>query len=176
MRVVAGTLRGRRLVAPRSERGPDTTRPSTDKVRESVFNALASRGLVEDATVVDLFAGSGALGIEALSRGARHCTFVEGDPRAVKSVRTNLEHLGLMDRSRVLVADVMASLASLPLADLVLVDPPYRFDAWDDLLNAMTAPLVVAESDRPLIAPVGWTVSHQRRYGRAWLTWFEKVP
>ena len=77
MRVVAGTARGRRLVAPA---GRDT-RPTSDRVRESIFNALHSLGAVEGATVVDLFAGSGALGIEALSRGAAHCTFVEPAPR-----------------------------------------------------------------------------------------------
>jgi 16S rRNA (guanine966-N2)-methyltransferase len=176
VRVVAGTFRGRRLVAPRVERGPDVTRPTTDKVRESVFNALVSRGLVHDAAVIDLFAGSGALGIEALSRGARHCTFVERDPRAVAAVRANVDHLGVKDRSRVVVADVMTALRSLTAVDLVLADPPYHFDAWDELLAHTPAPLVIAESDRPLIAPPGWTVSHQRRYGRAWVTWFQKVP
>jgi 16S rRNA (guanine966-N2)-methyltransferase len=179
VRVVAGAFRGRRLVAPRAARGPDVTRPSTDKVRESVFNALASRGLLEDATVVDLFAGSGALGIEALSRGARYCTFIERDPLAVKALRANLEHVGATDQSRVLAVDVMVALGGpggLAPVDLVLVDPPYRFDRWDELLSRLTAPLVIAESDRPLAAPTEWTVSHQRRYGRAWVTWFEKVP
>lgn len=176
MRVVSGSLGGRRLVAPQAQRGRVVTRPSTDKVRESVFNALASRGLVQDALVMDLFAGSGALGIEALSRGARHCTFVECDALAVKALRTNLDHLNVMDRSRVVVADVMAASSALTPVDLVLVDPPYRFDRWDELLAAMTTPLVIAESDRPLAAPLGWVVAQQRRYGRAWVTWFEKVP
>ena len=91
MRVVAGDLRGRRIEAPP---GHDT-RPTTDKVREAIFNALGSLDLVRDARVADLFAGTGALGIEALSRGAAHCTFVERDRNVVRTLRGNLEHLGL---------------------------------------------------------------------------------
>ena len=83
MRVVAGELGGRKLVAPRG----DTTRPTTDKVREAVFNSLAGMGVVEDAVVVDLYAGSGAMGIEALSRGAARCTFVERDRDALRALR-----------------------------------------------------------------------------------------
>ena len=86
MRVVAGELRGRRIDAPP---GLDT-RPTTDKVREAVFNALGSLDLIRDATVADLYAGSGALGIEALSRGAAHCTFVERDRTALRTLRGNL--------------------------------------------------------------------------------------
>ena len=94
---MAGDLRGRRIEAPP---GFDT-RPTTDKVREAVFNALVSRDLVRDARVADLFAGTGALGIEALSRGADHCTFVERDRNVVRTLRANIEQLGLTARSRV---------------------------------------------------------------------------
>ena len=87
MRVVAGELGGRKLVAPDG----DTTRPTTDKVREAVFNSLASMGVVEDAVVVDLYAGSGAMGIEALSRGAARCTFVERDRDALRALRANID-------------------------------------------------------------------------------------
>ncbi len=96
MRVVAGELRGRRIDAPPG----NDTRPTTDKVREATFNALGSLDLVRDALVVDLYAGSGALGIEALSRGAAHCTFVERDRSALRTLRDNLAALGLDDRSR----------------------------------------------------------------------------
>ncbi len=176
MRVVAGSLRGRRLVAPRRGAGPEVTRPTTDKARESVFNALVSRHLVEDAIVVDLFAGSGALGIEALSRGARHCTFVERDARALEALRTNLEQLGLVDRADVVVADVMTTRHRLAAVDLVFADPPYAFDQWPALLGMLDADLVIAESDRPLEGAAGWSQLQCRRYGRAWVTWFEKVP
>ncbi|MGA1345675.1 MAG: RsmD family RNA methyltransferase, partial [Ilumatobacteraceae bacterium] len=96
MRVVAGELRGRRIVAPA---GRDT-RPTTDRVREAIFNALGSAGLVEGALVADLFAGSGALGIEALSRGAERCVFVETDRAALAALEQNLDHLGLRSRAR----------------------------------------------------------------------------
>ena len=101
MRVVAGELRGRRLAAPTS----GSTRPTTDKVREAVFNALASLDVVIDARVADLYAGSGALGIEALSRGAAHCTFVERDRGAVAAIDENIATLGLRARSRVIIGD-----------------------------------------------------------------------
>jgi 16S rRNA (guanine966-N2)-methyltransferase len=173
---VAGTLSGRRLIAPPSGPGPVTTRPTTDKVREAVFNALASRNELDDAEVVDLFAGSGALGIEALSRGARRCTFVERDSRALEALRTNLTHLGITASAQVIMGDVMSRLAQLPPVDVALADPPYDFDRWDELLAGLNARLVIAESDRTLVAPDGWTVTRSRRYGRAWVTWFEQVP
>src|SRR6187401_3741608 len=99
MRVVAGEFGGRRLV------GPDgtATRPTTDRVREAIFNSLGSAGLLEGALVADLFAGSGALGIEALSRGAEHCVFVERDRVAVRAIDENIGTLGLRARARVVV-------------------------------------------------------------------------
>ena len=109
MRIVAGELRGRRLVAP----GGGPTRPTTDKVREAVFNALASLDVVVDARVADLYAGSGALGIEALSRGAAHCTFVERDRGAVAAIDENIATLGLRERSRVIVGDGIAAAPQL---------------------------------------------------------------
>src|SRR5262245_65746565 len=87
MRVVAGSARGIRLDGPPGR----STRPTSDRVREATFNALGSLGLVEGSVVLDLFAGSGAMGIEALSRGARRATFVDNDPSALESIRTNLE-------------------------------------------------------------------------------------
>ncbi|MBU3704703.1 MAG: 16S rRNA (guanine(966)-N(2))-methyltransferase RsmD, partial [Ilumatobacteraceae bacterium] len=132
MRVVAGELRGRRIDAPDG----DSTRPTTDKVREAVFNALGSLGAVDDALAVDLFAGSGALGIEALSRGASRCVFVENDRRALDVLRGNLESLGLGGQSTVVVVDLVRESSvggSLRLRELladvtlVLADPPYGF-------------------------------------------------
>lgn len=169
MRVVSGTLRGRRIEAPA---GTDT-RPTTDKVREATFNALGSLDLVRDALVADLFAGSGALGIEALSRGADHCVFVERDRRALPVLRENLDHLGLVDRSRVIAGDAIVAAARLDV-DLALADPPYDFDRWDELLEVITAPFVVAESGRSIEPPVGWVVRRERRYGRSWVTFLER--
>jgi 16S rRNA (guanine966-N2)-methyltransferase len=168
MRVVAGELRGRRLIAPAG-----STRPTTDKVREAVFNALASLDVVVDARVVDLFAGSGALGIEALSRGAEHCTFVERDRDAVGAIRENLAALGLGDRGRVVVADAMTAAAGID-AELAFADPPYGFDDWVRLARAVSASLLVAEADAEVPAPAGWLSGRVKRYGRTWVTFLHR--
>jgi 16S rRNA (guanine966-N2)-methyltransferase len=172
MRVVAGELRGRRIEAPP---GLDT-RPTTDKVRESVFNALGSLDLVRDATVADLFAGSGAVGIEALSRGAAHCTFIERNRAALRTLRGNLAELDLEERSRVVGGDALVLARGLDV-DIVLADPPYDFDAWPQLLSATPAPFVVAEAGRALDrleGIEGWTATRTKRYGRTWVTFFER--
>ncbi len=170
MRVVAGEYRGRKIVAPDG----NDTRPTTDKVREAVFNALWSLDLVRDAHVVDLYAGSGAIGIEALSRGADHCTFVERDRRALGALHENLEALDLGDRSNVVSGDVMAVARAID-ADIVFADPPYGFDAWPQLLGLITAPFVVAESGHRTAEVAGWSITRQKRYGRTWITFFERV-
>lgn len=166
MRIVAGSARGRRIEAPPGE----GTRPTLDRVRESIFNSLGSLGAVEGATVLDLFAGSGAMGLEALSRGAAHVTFVESDRRATGVIRRNLDHLGFADRASVVVADVMDHLRRGPRVDLALCDPPYAFDAWEALLAARPAGVVVVESDRPIAAPEGWELARQKRYGSTFVT------
>ncbi len=102
MRIVAGSVRGRRLLAPPGR----TTRPTSDRVREAVFNALGSMDALVDATVVDLFAGSGALGLEALSRGAARATFVESDRTAADVLRRNVAACGMEHRARVVCGDV----------------------------------------------------------------------
>jgi 16S rRNA (guanine966-N2)-methyltransferase len=169
MRVIAGELRGRRIEAPPGQ----STRPTTDQVREAVFNALGSLDLVRDATVADLFCGSGAVGIEALSRGAAHCTFVERDRAALATLRRNLRQLGLIDRVTVLAGDGVALAAGLQV-DLVLADPPYDFDRWDELLARLDAPFVVAESGHAVEPPDGWAAVRSRRYGRTWITFLER--
>lgn len=171
MRVVAGSARGRRLIAP-----PGTeVRPTTDRVREAVFNALGSRDAVVGATVLDLFAGSGALGIEALSRGAAHATFVDSSPRALEAVRTNLDHCGLADRASVVRADAVEHVRRGGIdADLVFLDPPYAFDGWQELLDALPACTAVVESDREVEPPEGWRVLRSRRYGGSVVLIIEK--
>jgi 16S rRNA (guanine966-N2)-methyltransferase len=170
MRVVAGELRGRRIVAPAGE----STRPTTDKVREAVFNALGSQGVLVDAHVADLYAGSGALGIEALSRGAAHCVFVERDRNALRALRENLSTLGLDDRSRVVTGDVLAVAASV-VADVVFADPPYEFEAWERLLGVIRSSMVVAEAGHELAAPQGWELTRSKRYGRTWVSFLVRT-
>ena len=160
MRVVAGIAGGRRLQAPA---GRDV-RPTSDRVREAVFSSLESMGAVRGATVVDLFAGSGALGIEALSRGATSATFVDNDRTAVAAVEANLASTGL-DGGTVVRADVLRWLDGADAVDLALVDPPYSFNGWDRLFSRINAELVVAESDRELERPDGWAYLKVRRHG-----------
>ena len=134
-------------------------------MRGAVFNSLGARGVLEGASVADLFAGSGALGIEALSRGAAHATFVEADRRAAAVISRNLAALGLTDRARVEVVPVERW---HPVdVDVVLVDPPYGWDGWDDLLarlQPLSGALVVAEAERDVEAD-GWEVVARKRHG-----------
>lgn len=167
MRVVAGTAGGLRLVAPQGH----ATRPTSDRAREATFNSLGSLGAVEDATVVDLFAGSGAMGIEALSRDALHATFVDNDERARQAIRANLATTKLTDRATVVAADVFTFLQSgARRFDLAVIDPPYAFDRWDELLPLVPADTAVLESDRPIEPGPGWAVVRCRRYGTTVVT------
>lgn len=140
VRVIAGTLKGRRLEVPSWE----GLRPTSDKLRETLFNVLAPR--IAGAAVLDGYAGTGAVGIEALSRGARLVTFVERDPRAVRLIEANLERCAVADRYAIIRAsfvEVPAQLAGRRF-DIVFVDPPYGVPEMTAALDA-AAPLVAAE-------------------------------
>jgi 16S rRNA (guanine966-N2)-methyltransferase len=132
-----------------------------------MFNALVSMGVVEGATVLDLFAGSGALGIEALSRGAAHAMFVDRSRDAVTAIRTNLARTGVAARSKVIRADASSVLAgwTRPPVDVALLDPPYDHDEWDSLLGSIPARVVVVESDRLVAIPDRFQLQRDRRYG-----------
>ena len=160
MRVVAGAAKGRRLEAPD---GRDI-RPTSDRVREAIFSSLESMDAVRGSSVLDLFCGSGALGIEALSRGARAATFVDSDPAAVRTVRANLASTGLAN-GEVVRADALRWLDDGARFDVALIDPPYAFDEWDEVFSRVRADLVVAESDRVLDVPSPWVVVREKRYG-----------
>ncbi len=171
MRVISGEFGGRKLVAPAGT----TTRPTTDKVRQAVFNSLGSMGVIEGAVVADLYAGSGALGIEALSRGAERCVFVERDRAALHALRENVSALGLAERATVHATDVMAWVPAMRGVDIAFVDPPYAFDAWPALLALLDVGMVVAEADDPVEAPEGWDAVRAKRYGRTWVTVLERL-
>ena len=153
MRVIAGLAKGRRLVVPEGGR----TRAATDRIRETLFGILTP--VLADREVLDLFAGSGALGIEALSRGAARATFVERDGKAVAAIARNLETTGLAERATVVRADVLAYLAGPLRADIVFCDPPFAdVEAHGRVLAKLAAPgrLVVARALRkhlPAIPP-----------------------
>jgi len=167
MRVIAGTHRGRPLKAP-AGRG---TRPTTDRVREALFSML---GDCEGARVLDLFAGSGALGIEALSRGAESAEFVDNDAAAVTAISANLERLGLageVHRRGALVAIREAAQAGREY-DLIFLDPPYRLAGelgpkLAVVIGSVLAPAgrVVAESDRQQPLELEITLLRERHYG-----------
>jgi 16S rRNA (guanine966-N2)-methyltransferase len=168
MRVIAGRWRGRRLQAPPG----DATRPTSDRVREALFSILGDR--VEGARVLDLYAGSGALGIEALSRGAAEATFVDSAPAAIRALRANLDTLGA--DATVRRQDARRHLAAASAAarqyDLVFLDPPYRLarrvgTELSAILPAVLAPgaAVVAESDRREPLDLDLPLLDERRYG-----------
>ena len=167
--MIGGTARGRRLRAPRT----DAVRPTADRVREAIFDVLGALDAVEGAAVCDLFAGSGALGIEALSRGAASAVFVESDRAALETLRANLESTGFAGTPgvRVVRGDALAYLAANPEpADLFLADPPYAFDDWGRLLGRVRTGLVVAEHRHPLELPDHVVVHRTYRYGTTIVT------
>jgi len=168
MRVIAGTYGGRALKAPKG----DSTRPTSDRVRESLFSILGDR--VQDARVLDLFAGSGALGLEALSRGAASVTFVDDDRAAIATIKGNLS--ALKADAEVRRTDALRFLGAAPESgaqyDLIFLDPPYRLaerlaPPLSEALHAVLAPgaVVVAESDRRAPLALDLPLNDERRYG-----------
>lgn len=166
--MIAGAAKGRRLVAPRGL----TTRPAPDRLRVSIFGTLGDQ--VAEAEVLDLFAGSGTLGIEAFSRGARSCVFVERDPAAVRAIERNLETTGFGERALVVRGDVDAFLrGATQTFDLVFCDPPYAdvellalLLAGPDLRRVTQGRLVVRtlRKHAPAI-PTQWLIDRERVVG-----------
>jgi 16S rRNA (guanine966-N2)-methyltransferase len=166
MRVIAGVAGGRRLQSVPGNR----VRPTSERVREAMFNSLGSQDLLAGARMLDLFAGTGALGLEALSRGASHVTFVENDRRAAEIIRTNLQSIGIAG-GRVVVDDALRfARANTELFDVAMCDPPYDFTSWTDLLHVVPADVVVAESGDPVEFGHGWELLRSKRYGRAYVS------
>jgi len=133
-----------------------------------MFNSLRSRGALAGARVVDLFAGSGALGIEALSRGAAHVVFVERDRRALACLRSNLRALGLERRATTMCADVWRALPLLAgerPPDVILADPPYGFDRWAELLERLSGQWLVCETGQAVSGAGDWEIVSHRRHG-----------
>jgi 16S rRNA (guanine966-N2)-methyltransferase len=176
VRIIAGSRKGARIAAPKGA----GTRPTGDRVREAAFNLI---GPVDDASVLDLYAGSGAMGLEALSRGARRCIFVESDGAACRVIKANLEKLGLTGAvvsCRQALAALREEAAAGRRYDLVLVDPPYSEYAsslqmaLSDLLPAVLAPdgLVVVETGSKTEPELPLELVTSRRYGSSRLTLF----
>jgi 16S rRNA (guanine966-N2)-methyltransferase len=175
MRIVAGEWRGRRLVAPAGQ----STRPTADRTRETLFSMLASRlGSFEGLRVADLYAGSGALGLEALSRGASHATFVEHERAALKAIEANVAAFKAVDRTatRALSAAVLPAVEPF---DLVFADPPYAPGSGTAAAAAVKgagwmAPggwmAIETQKGDAVAPPDGWEVDAERDVGRARLT------
>lgn len=175
MRIIAGEWRGRRLAAPKGEQ----TRPTADRARETLFAMLTSRiGDFEGLQVADLFAGSGALGLEALSRGAAHCLFVEQDRAAVEVIRANIASLGAQARARVEAGSVMALRAAAWPLDLILADPPYSTGAGEVALDRLLrlgwiGPqtwIALETAAREDVAVKGLSLQAERRVGKGKLS------
>jgi 16S rRNA (guanine966-N2)-methyltransferase len=184
MRIISGQLRGRRL---KSLRG-SMVRPTADQVREALFNILADHA--SEACVLDLFAGTGALGIEALSRGARQAVFVDNGGRPLRVLRSNLHHCGLIDRSRVIRWDISKNLNCLKIFhacfNLVFMDPPYHKQLVGMTLSHLLrvpclAPgaMIIAEHERhaQLASPdTRMILADRRQYGQTALSFFHFDP
>ena len=170
MRVISGTARGRRLREPAGSE----IRPTTDKVKESVFNIIQFD--VEGRRVLDLFAGTGQLGIEALSRGAASAVFTDVSPQAIRLVRQNLETCGFSDRAQVLQTDAQVYLAGCGKFDIVFLDPPYDTDLLDRTLSAIFQfdilrqnGIIICEcrAEHPILeVPEPYFSGRQYRYGQ----------
>ncbi|HEU0265295.1 MAG TPA: 16S rRNA (guanine(966)-N(2))-methyltransferase RsmD [Geobacterales bacterium] len=176
MRIIGGTARGRRLLTPKDNR----IRPTADRVKESLFNILSSQlGSLHGLTVVDIFAGTGNLGLEAVSRGASRCYFIDNNRHSTELIQRNLEHVGFADQGEVVIADVRQALVTLERrgvkVDIVFMDPPYGQGLAAATLEELAArnlltphSVVVVETDRhealdDVIGPL--TNSDRRRYG-----------
>jgi len=180
VRIISGQWRGRKLQAPPG----DTTRPTADRTRETLFSMLASRlGTFEGLAVADLFAGSGALGLEALSRGAASCLFVEQDPAAIRALRANIANLHAQPQCDVRAGSVLElGRAKAPL-DLMLLDPPYRTGAGSVALDRLARlgwigdgtwiSLETAHDEEPRVK--GLETVAERRVGKARLTLLRAV-
>lgn len=179
IKIIGGKHRGRSIATPEGL----TTRPTSNRARESLFNILAHASWREDGTsplidarVLDAFAGSGALGLEALSRGAAHTTFLDSDATAIKLIGDNVRKLGEASAAKVVRADATRPPASRESCDLVFLDPPYRSDLAAPALAALadagwlskgaiaTVELAATED---LAVPPGFEVIDERRYGAA---------
>lgn len=175
MRIIAGEWRGRKLAVPKG----DGTRPTADRARETLFAMLTSRlGDFEGLQIADLFAGSGALGLEALSRGAAQCLFVEQDRAAADVIRANISALGAASRSRVEVGSVMQLRAASAPLDLILADPPYQSGAGEVALDRLLrlgwiGPqtwIAVETSFKEDVAVKGLALDAERRVGKGKLS------
>ena len=183
MRIIGGDFKGKKLASLRGS----ATRPTADRVRESIFNITAS--IIQDTAVLDLFAGTGALGLEALSRGAASAVFIDSEIPAVKIIEKNIISCRVSDRARVIRWDIRRNLnclsAAVPVFDLVFMDPPYHADLTTPALKHLikqgilknnAAVIVEHASTVPIIPGIaGLKLTDQRIYGKTGVSFFRAV-
>jgi len=189
VRIVGGSLKGRKLTAPAGS----SIRPTSDRAREALFNRLVHGAFsrdgassLTDAVVLDVFCGTGAVGLEALSRGARQAYFMDNDPLSIKATRRNISSLGVGDHSTVLQADAISPPPRLEPCALVFMDPPYEKDLSTDALGALVqagwvrpGALCVSERQdtaKPWAIPSDFQLLDQRRYGKAEISILRYTP
>ena len=179
MRIIAGEFKGRKLSVPRD----DSVRPTAEKVREAVFSMLQND--IPDAVVLDLFAGTGSLGLEALSRGARRAYFIDRDRQSIALVRSNVKACGVEERSVIFCTDYASAIARIhDKVHIVFLDPPYKAGLMEDCLARLAdssllpeGGLVVAEHGREEILPDQLSCLHRirdRKYGKVRVSVYEK--
>ena len=178
MRVITGSARGRRLA---TLDGAEITRPTTESVKEALFSMIQFE--IEGKKILDLFAGSGQLGIEALSRGARSCVFVEKNKKAAEIVRQNVEHCGFAEQSSISQSDSLLFLGRKNDFDIAFVDPPYQSGLMNQVLPALarlmnSGGIIVCETLKGEILPAepggGISIYKERSYGKTKLTLYRK--
>ncbi len=177
MRVITGSARGRKL---ETLPGDDVTRPTTESVKEALFSMIQFE--IDEKKVLDLFAGSGQLGIEALSRGARFCTFVENNKSAEKIVRNNITHCGFSDCSQIVMSDAAAFAARKNNFDIAFLDPPYNKGLIEKCMPALVYSMsddgiIACETSKNEILPQNFgdfSVYRERIYGKTKITLYRK--
>lgn len=177
MKVITGSLRGRNL---ETLSGDEVTRPTTQATKEALFSSIQFE--IENRKVLDLFAGSGQLGIEALSRGARVCTFVESNRSAYKIIEGNLERCRIADKANLVFSEAKSFLMKKDNFDIAFLDPPYHqnlvVDCLPSLTNLMSEDgVIICETAKDEELPQeinSWQISKQKKYGKTLLTYYRK--
>lgn len=177
MKVITGSLRGRNLD---TLGGDDVTRPTTQSTKEALFSSIQFE--IEGKRVLDLFAGSGQLGIEAISRGARHCTFVESNKNAYKIVQRNTEKCNIEGKCRLVLGEAKSFLMKKDCFDIAFVDPPYHKGIIEECLPPLTKMMsddgvIVCESAKDETMPQevnSWSIAREKHYGKTKLTYYRK--
>ena len=187
MRVIGGSFKGRRLSAIKTEGNMTSLRPTTDRIKESLFNILFGGKLdleIEKARILDIFAGSGALGLEAISRGAKSCTFIEKNKACVRILDANLNICNIKNQTNIKTFDATEFPLNLDQPyDLVFVDPPYRKSLGEAAVRSALASnwisdnaLIVLEEGEQKSALKGFKLEDIRRYGDTILHFFKRLP